>query len=552
MKFISTFTDELPGEIPKPASLRRDVPITGAPTVSNQSRLVEDACFSYVKPTPVANPKLIAYSAELCEQIGVPEEWIQSPEATLVLAGNQLLEGMNPYAMCYGGHQFGNWAGQLGDGRAINLGEWVSPQGEHWTWQLKGAGKTPYSRFADGLAVLRSSLREYACSEAMHHLGVPTTRALSLVLSGEHVVRDMFYDGNPRKEPGAIVCRVAPSFIRFGNFEIQTARGRTDLLQSLADFTIANYFPEFSEKNFEGDAATRYAAWFTEVSRRTAKMIVEWMRVGFVHGVMNTDNMSILGLTIDYGPYGWIDNYDSDWTPNTTDFQHHRYAFGKQPQIGQWNVTQLANALYPLVNKVEPLQAGLDVYVETMSHGYLRMMLDKLGLSQSISNQEARACLEALDLVWPEQEIDMTIFFRLLSHIPNNWLKIENDGEAVSIFKKSVQPAFYDPEFSLGTPTPRLDAWLTVYRSLLQRDNRSAEQRREAMQHCNPKYVLRNFLAQEAIEAAEKGDISPLNELMQVLKFPYEEQPEMESRYFIKRPEWARTKPGCSTLSCSS
>ena len=263
-----------------------------------------------------------------------------------VLGGNRVLPGMQPYAARYGGHQFGHWAGQLGDGRAITLGEVVGPDGARQDLQLKGAGPTPYSRTADGRAVLRSSVREFMCSEAMHHLGVPTTRALSLVSTGESVVRDMFYDGHPQAEPGAIVCRVAPSFVRFGNFEILAAHQELDALKRLADYVIATHFPELGAPSAEA-----YARWFEEICRRTAVMIAEWMRVGFVHGVMNTDNMSILGLTIDYGPYGWLEGFDPGWTPNTTDAGGRRYRYGNQPQIAQWNLVRLANALFPLIER---------------------------------------------------------------------------------------------------------------------------------------------------------------------------------------------------------
>ena len=248
--------------------------------------------------------------------------------AVEVLAGNRVLEGMAPYAARYGGHQFGVWAGQLGDGRAITLAEIAAPDGRRHDVQLKGAGRTPYSRTADGRAVLRSSVREFICSEAMHWLGVPTTRALALVATGESVIRDMFYDGNPEPEPGAIVCRVAPTFVRFGNFEILAAHDEIDTLRRLADYVIVRHFPELGTPSAEV-----YARWFREVCRRTAVMVAEWTRVGFVHGVMNTDNMSVLGLTIDYGPYGWLEGFDPMWTPNTTDAQGRRYRFGAQPQI---------------------------------------------------------------------------------------------------------------------------------------------------------------------------------------------------------------------------
>ena len=252
--------------------------------------------------------------------------------------------------MCYGGHQFGHWAGQLGDGRAINLAEVIHNE-KRWALQLKGAGETPYSRTADGLAVLRSSIREHLCSEAMFHLGVPTTRSLSLMLTGDAVLRDMLYDGNAAYEKGAVVCRVAPSFIRFGNFQIFTSRGDLKTVKVLTDYTIKHFFPHLPTGTPEG-----YLEFFREVVERTRKMILHWQRVGFVHGVMNTDNMSILGLTIDYGPYGWLEGYDPGWTPNTTDAQTKRYRFGDQPVVALWNLLQLANALYPLIEQAEPME----------------------------------------------------------------------------------------------------------------------------------------------------------------------------------------------------
>jgi uncharacterized protein YdiU (UPF0061 family) len=251
-----------------------------------------------------------------------------------VLGGGTPIAGMEAYAQRYGGHQFGNWAGQLGDGRAMTLGELQSDEGV-FELQLKGAGKTPYSRSADGKAVLRSSIREFLCSEAMHHLGVPTTRALSLVTTGEPVVRDMLYNGNPAPEPGAIVCRVAPSFLRFGSFQIHTMMGDRGTLSRLAEHAVKHHFPEHS---LEDDDARLH--WLQEIAERTALMIAHWMRVGFVHGVMNTDNMSIHGLTIDYGPYGWLEDYDPNWTPNTTDAGRKRYRFGHQAQIGAWNLAR--------------------------------------------------------------------------------------------------------------------------------------------------------------------------------------------------------------------
>ena len=291
LSFENQFANELPGD----------------QDTENTRRQVTGACYSFVAPTPVPAPALVAYSKEAAAELGLSEEECRAPWFKDVFSGNLILGDMKPYAMCYGGHQFGNWAGQLGDGRAINLGEIVNAANQRWTLQLKGAGPTPYSRSADGLAVLRSSLREFVCSEAMYHLGIPTTRALSLILTGDQVLRDMFYDGHPELEPGAVVCRTSPSFIRFGNFEILSSRKEYDLLEQLLRFTIKNDFPEIHGSS----DVDRYLQWFTDVCRKTAQMIVHWMRVGFVHGVMNSDNMSVLGLTIDYGPYGWLEDRKS-------------------------------------------------------------------------------------------------------------------------------------------------------------------------------------------------------------------------------------------------
>jgi serine/tyrosine/threonine adenylyltransferase len=390
--FDNRFTRELPAD----------------PDTRNVTRQVKQACYTRVKPTQVAAPELIAYSPEVAAILGLSQEAILSPEFAQVFGGNRLVEGMDPFAMCYGGHQFGSWAGQLGDGRAINLGEVRNSRNEHWTLQLKGAGVTPYSRHADGLAVLRSSVREFLCSEAMHHLGVPTTRALSLVLTGEMVVRDMFYDGNPEREPGAIVCRVSPSFTRFGNFEIFASRRDHQTLKQLLDFTIRNDFPHLGAPTPE-----TYAAFFHEVCRRTAEMVVHWMRVGFVHGVMNTDNMSILGLTIDYGPYGWLENYDPGWTPNTTDASGRRYCFGNQPQIAAWNLVQLANAILPVVEDVEALQQGIDLYSTEFQKRWQSMMAAKLGFV-SWDGESDEALVSDLLSILELAETDMTIFYETL------------------------------------------------------------------------------------------------------------------------------------------
>ena len=534
LQFDNRFTSDLPAD----------------PNVENYRRQVEQACYSRVLPTPTPKPQLVAYAREVAELLELTHADCESQAFADVFAGNRLIEGMDPYACCYGGHQFGNWAGQLGDGRAINLGEIVNKQGERWALQLKGAGPTPYSRSADGLAVLRSSLREFLCSEAMHHLGVPTTRALSLVLTGEEVVRDMFYDGHPKAEPGAIVCRVAPSFTRFGNFQIFASRGENEVLRNLVDYTIAVDFPElgFSEKTRTDEKKPIYLKWFEEVCCRTADMIVQWMRVGFVHGVMNTDNMSILGLTIDYGPYGWLENYDPDWTPNTTDAQGRRYRFGQQPQIALWNLVQLANAIYPLIEDAAPLEQALNGYNERYDAGWGAMMAQKLGLPAFDKNTDQELVTELLAIL-ALVETDMTIFFRKLAE-----LDTEAPPQEASAGGELIAPlmdAYYVPSQLTEPYRQRLARWLGTYSARLQGAGINNDARQAAMNAVNPKFVLRNYLAQLAIDQVEQGDHAMTHDLLDVLRRPYDEHSDKET-YAEKRPDWARNRPGCSMLSCSS
>ena len=398
LRFDNRFVRELPAD----------------PSTEPGRRQVHGALYSRVQPTPVAAPRLVAWSRECADLLGLAEADVASPAFAQAMAGNALVPGSEPYAANYGGHQFGHWAGQLGDGRAITLGEAVNAAGQRLELQLKGAGPTPYSRSADGRAVLRSSVREFLVSEAMHHLGVPTTRALCLVATGEDVIRDMFYDGRPRAEPGAIVCRVAPSFIRFGNFELPASRGDVALLARLVEFTIRRDFPELVADGQPVDAALR-ARWFAEVCERTAVMVAHWMRVGFVHGVMNTDNMSILGLTIDYGPYGWIDDFDLDWTPNTTDAEGRRYRFGHQAQIAYWNLTRLASALVPLFDTHDPLHEGLARYEAVYVDTFREHASAKLGLAAC--TDEDLEHLHALHRLMHAAEMDMTITFRALADV---------------------------------------------------------------------------------------------------------------------------------------
>ncbi len=520
LNFHNRFLNELPGD----------------PARHNAARQVQGACWSRVAPTPVAAPRLLAYSREVAAELDLDDTAMRSNAMIGALSGNVVLPGSEPYATCYGGHQFGNWAGQLGDGRAIYLGEVVNRAGKNFELQLKGAGPTPYSRRADGRAVLRSSVREFLCSEAMHHLGIPTTRALSLIATGDDVVRDMFYDGHPKAEQGAIVCRVAPSFTRFGHFEILAARNDVALLKRLVDFTIDR---DFADRDLPEE--NRIGAWLGEIAARTGVMIAKWMGVGFVHGVMNTDNMSILGLTIDYGPYGWVDNFDPGWTPNTTDAGGKRYAFGRQPEIARWNLERLANALGLLYaneqEASEELSAALDRFDDAYHREGAAIYAGKFGLT-ALRADDSEMIGEIFALM-EVAEVDMTEFFRTLAHIiPTNF---------------SAEPlhnAFYREDLRLQHAAA-FDQWLARYAQRVAADGMPDDQRVKRMNQHNPRYVLRNYLAQQAIDKAEAGDASMIDELLEVLRHPYDEQPGREA-FAEKRPDWARHKAGCSMLSCSS
>jgi len=501
LAWLNRFLSETPGD-----------PVTGG-----SPRQVQNACWSRVSPTPSPNPTLRLWSDEMAETLGLEKG------DTEILAGGKTVTGMDAYAQRYGGHQFGNWAGQLGDGRAITLGEIQTDSGV-FELQLKGAGQTPYSRFADGKAVLRSSIREFLCSEAMHHLGVPTTRALSLTTTGEDVMRDMMYDGNRQFEQGAIVSRVAPSFIRFGSFQIHALMRDKDTLQSLVSHTIENHFPNHNTENDDG-----IIEWTKEIAQDTAEMVAHWMRVGFVHGVMNTDNMSIHGLTIDYGPYGWLEDYNPGWTPNTTDSSHRRYKFGNQPQIAAWNLARLLESISPLVEEPERLNEVLEHYITSFEKYNNNMWAAKLGFSKFLPEDEE--LVKELNKLLQEVETDMTIFFRELCSVT-----------APDI--SQLHESFYDPE---NIPVEGWNVWLEQW--WLRVD---ATPDRDLMRINNPKYVLRNWMAQLAIDAAEKNDYSVCDELFQLLKTPYQEHENYEDKWYQKRPEWARHRVGCSMLSCSS
>jgi len=513
----NTFTRDLPGET----------------TTDLRPRAVEGALWSPVTPTPVAAPTLVAWSRPVAESLGLSDDQVESTAFAEVFGGNATLTGSQPWATNYGGHQFGHWAGQLGDGRAMSLAEVVTPSGARAELQLKGAGPTPYSRRADGRAVLRSSVREFLCSEAMHGLGVPTTRALSLVSTGDAVWRDMFYDGHPRQEPGAVVCRVAPSFVRFGHFELPASRGDHALLERLLDFVVARDFPALSGRS----VPERRAAFFESVCERTARLAVDWMRFGFVHGVLNTDNLSILGLTIDYGPYGWLEPFDPMWTPNTTDAQGRRYRYGAQGQVAHWNLGKLATALLPVFGDRAPLEAGLDHFERVWEQTLKAQLHAKFGLFAEAPDDVALVG-EAFRLMHGV-EIDFTLFFRGLADV---------DLEAPSL--EPLGPAFYNDDLARANRAA-LQAWLTRYVARARQERQDAAGRRAAMNAVNPRLVLRNWVAHEAIEAAEAGDASVVRALLEALRRPFDDVPE-GTRWTTKRPAWAAHKAGCSMLSCSS
>lgn len=496
---------------------------------STQPRQTPGVFWSKAVPTPVPEVKLLAWSEALAKHLQIEKP--VDGEDLAILGGNTVTDSMYPYAACYAGHQFGNWAGQLGDGRAITLGERITASGERWELQLKGAGPTAYSRRADGRAVLRSSVREYLMSEAMHYLGVPTTRALSLVSTGEPVLRDMFYDGHPAYEPGAIVMRVAPSFLRFGNFEMPAARNEVENLQQLVDWTMSHYFPHLT-------GSDKILQWYKEVVDRTAFLMTEWLRVGFVHGVMNTDNMSILGLTIDYGPYSFVDNYDPLFTPNTTDLPGRRYAFGRQAAVAKWNLGCLGGALAPLFAGTDELIAIIDTYDDLFWKHYHRMMGEKLGLDE-LTKDDA-PLVQSLENLLSKLQPDMTIFYQLLISLP---LDLQNRAELLTHF----EDAFYTK------PTDEQAAdlvdWLQQYQQRISRNTISPDAAKKRMKKANPAFVLRNYLLHEAIEALQAGDDSLFRKLEEAIKTPYDNY---HPEFWGKRPDWASQKAGCSMLSCSS
>jgi uncharacterized protein YdiU (UPF0061 family) len=497
---------------------------SGAP----EPRQTPGMLYSKAVPTPVEHPEILSWSDELADELGMNSP---QPADVDILGGNLLNPTMYPYAACYAGHQFGNWAGQLGDGRAITLGEWINEKGQSFELQLKGAGPTPYSRRADGRAVLRSSVREYLMSEAMHHLGIPTTRALSLVKTGDQVLRDLFYDGNAAYEPGAIVARVAPSFLRFGSFEMLAARQEKEHLAQLVNWTIDRYYPHLQGEN-------KVLDWFREVVDRTATMIVEWFRVGFVHGVMNTDNMSILGLTIDYGPFSFLDDYDPNFTPNTTDLPGRRYAFGRQHEIAYWNLGCLASAIAPLFSKTDELVTAVESFQEIYFEKYYTMMGNKLGLDE-ISEADQQLC-DSFEECLSQIKPDMTIFYQLLINLPSSF---DDEDVLLNWFK----PGLYN--LPAASDLTLLQQTISAYQNRINANRITSVEREAKMKAANPRFILRNYLLHHAITELQAGNAELFNRLKQALKSPYSNE---HDEFFTLRPEWAMTQPGSSTLSCSS
>ncbi|WP_419869202.1 protein adenylyltransferase SelO [Chryseobacterium sp. CT-SW4] len=481
--------------------------------------------FSMVKPVGFDHPGLIIFNEKLSEEIGLGT--FEENDLSF-LVGNSLPENIQTYATAYAGYQFGNWAGQLGDGRAILAGEITNENNQTTEIQWKGAGATPYSRHADGRAVLRSSVREYLMSEAMYHLGVPTTRALSLSFTGEKVVRDMMYNGNPQEEKGAVIIRTAESFLRFGHFELLSAQKEYQTLKDLTDFTIKRYYPEITSEGTQ-----KYKDFFENICKRTADLMIEWYRVGFVHGVMNTDNMSALGLTIDYGPYSMMDEYDLNFTPNTTDLPGRRYSFGKQGQISQWNLWQLANALHPLIQDETFLEKTLNDFGNYFWENHDRMLGKKFGFDSLLKDDEE--FFTNWQGLMHELKLDYTLFFNYLENLDPSGSTSLFQGASYTILDEEKQR--------------KLNHFIAAYQSRLGKNHISREESILLMQQNNPKFTLRNYLLFECIEQIDNGETELLHKLITALENPYQE---IYPEFSKKRPSKYDDISGCSMLSCSS
>lgn len=469
--------------------------------------------YSRVAPTAFETPaRLIHFNTQAAQLLDLDPAVRHDPRCADVFSGKYALPGADPIAMLYAGHQFGHYVPQLGDGRAIILGEIVNTRNEAWEMQLKGSGQTPYSRQGDGRAVLRSSIREYLCSEAMHSLGIPTTRALCLVGSNDAVYREKI-------ETGAMITRLAPSHVRFGSFEVFFYRNQHEQIRTLADYVIAHHYPELAGR------PDRYLALLHSVIERTARLMAQWQAVGFCHGVMNSDNMSILGLTLDYGPFGFLESYNPGFICNHSD-HHGRYAYDQQPRIGLFNLSCLAQALLPLL-EVDAAKAALEGYQALYTAHYHQLMATKLGFERA--DERVLELTENLLAQMQQSQTDYTLLFRALCDIERG-----NDEPVTALRDMFIDRA-------------RFDAWLTDYRAHLRTHAPADNERRTVMRRTNPKIVLRNYLAQIAIEQAEQGDYTEIARLFTVLQAPFDDHPQFP-QYAQPAPEWAANLE----VSCSS
>ena len=479
--------------------------------LSNSFAALPPDFYTRLMPTPLPAPYFVAASDKAAELVNLSAAQLAAPDMVELFAGNTVAARSLPLSAVYSGHQFGVWAGQLGDGRAILLGELHGPAGP-MELQLKGAGLTPYSRMGDGRAVLRSSIREFLCSEAMAALHIPTTRALCIMGADQPIMRETV-------ETAAVVTRMAPSFVRFGSFEHWYSRDKPEQLQQLADYVISTFYPELTGE------ANPYTALLAEVTRRTARMIAHWQAVGFMHGVMNTDNMSILGLTLDYGPFGFMEAFEPGHICNHTD-QQGRYSYANQPQVGHWNCYALGQALMPLIGEVDAAQEALAVYQPEFAATFDYLLHAKLGLQTE--EEDDKALFESLFKLMTASHVDFTNFFRALGNFST-----DGSGNA------PLRDMFID--------RGSFDAWALGYDARLKRENSIDSERKLAMDAVNPKYVLRNYLAQVAIDKAVNKDYTEVARLLAVLERPFDEQPENAS-YAALPPDWASHLE----VSCSS
>ena len=477
--------------------------------------------YASLYPDPLPNPRAVIFNDDALETLGLKQYGLD--DLLSFFSGNSVPEGAAPLAMVYAGHQFGGYSPQLGDGRGILIGQIRNKKGTLIDLHLKGAGKTPFSRMGDGRAVLRSCIREFLASEALHHLGIPSTRALAVTTSNEPVQRETI-------ENASMLMRFSESHIRFGSFEYFAYTEQFDELRQLCDYTLENHFPQIVQNE------TKYDDFLCAVAEKTGSLIAQWQAFGFAHGVMNTDNMSILGLTIDYGPYGWMDDYDPNFTPNTTDLPHKRYRFSNQPMIAQWNLMALGKALMPLINDEQSIVSILNDFATHYEEKYHAMMSSKLGLEPSLVSKEF---LQNLESLLEKDEMDMTMFYSQLLEIDSS----TQQNEFIHILK--------DVSYNSEKMSDKFVNWLVEYQLLLKGSSLTSHQRRKLMQKVNPRYVLRNYMNQMAIEAAYQGDFGLVEEFFEMIKSPYTKNEKYE-KWFAKRPDWAKEKIGSSMLSCSS